>query len=113
MMWLQLSKPTGYTEPLVVVKRIICTVATDAGRIGGSRRRGMTEDEVVGWHLRLDGHEFEQVLGAGEGQGSLACYGPRGRQESDTTERLNDQHKQQMQRKRSWGRPTRRISLEM
>ena len=89
MMWLQLSKPTGYKESLVVVQRIICAVATDAGRIGGSRRRGMTEGEVVGWHRRLDEHELEQALGAGEGQGSLACYGPWGRQESDTTERLN------------------------
>ena len=49
----------------------------------------MTEGEVVGWHRRLDEHELEQALGAGEGQGSLACYGPWGRQESDTTERLN------------------------
>ena len=39
----------------------------------GRRRRGATEDEMVGWHHRLDGHEFEQALAAGEGQGSLAC----------------------------------------
>ena len=43
-----------------------------------------TEDEMVGWHHRLDGHEFEQALGAG--QGSLACCTPWGRKESDTTE---------------------------
>ena len=41
---------------------------------------------MVGWHHGLHGHEFEQVLGDGEGQGSLACYSPWGRQESDTTE---------------------------
>ena len=46
----------------------------------------MKEDEMVGWHLRLDGHEFEQVLGVGEGQGSLACCSPWGRKESDATE---------------------------
>ena len=50
---------------------------------------GTTEDEVVGWHHRLDGHEFEQTPGDSEGQGSLACCSPRGRKESDTTERLN------------------------
>ena len=49
----------------------------------------MTEDEMVGWHHRLDGHEFEQAPGVGDGQGSLACCSPWGRKESDTTERLN------------------------
>ena len=44
---------------------------------------------MVGWHHRLNGRESEQALGDGEGQGSLACYSPRGRKESDTTERLN------------------------
>ena len=46
----------------------------------------MTEAEVVGWHHPLDGHEFEQVLGVGDGQGSPACCSPWGRKESDTTE---------------------------
>ena len=49
----------------------------------------MTEDEMVGWHHRLDGHELEKALGVGDGQGSLACCSPWGRKESDTTERLN------------------------
>ena len=46
----------------------------------------MTEDEMVGWHHRLNGHEFEQAPGDGEGQGILACCGPWGRKESDMTE---------------------------
>ena len=50
----------------------------------------MTEDEMVGWHHQLDGHEFEQTLGDDEGQGSLVCCSPWGRKGSDTTERLND-----------------------
>ena len=51
----------------------------------------MTEDEMIGWHHRLDGCEFEQALGAGEGQGSLAaCCSPWGLKESDMTERLNN-----------------------
>ena len=46
----------------------------------------MTEDEMVGWHHRLNGHELEQTLGVGGGQGSLACCRPWGHKESDTTE---------------------------
>ena len=46
----------------------------------------MTEDEMIGWLYRVDGHEFEQALGVGYGQGSLACYSPWGRKESDMTE---------------------------
>ena len=49
----------------------------------------MTEDEMAGWHHRLNGHEFEQTLGDGEGQGSLVCYSPWGHKELDTTEQLN------------------------
>ena len=49
----------------------------------------MTEDEVLRWHHRLDGNEFEQALGVGDGQGSVACCNPWGHKESDTTERLN------------------------
>ena len=53
----------------------------------------MTEDEKVGWHHRLNGHEFEQTLGDSEGQGSLACCSPWGRKMLDTTGRLNDNKK--------------------
>ena len=49
----------------------------------------MTEDEMVGWHHQLDGHEFEQALGVGDGQGGLACCSPWSCKESDTTDRLN------------------------
>ena len=50
----------------------------------------MTEDEMVGWHHRLNECEFEQALGDGEGQGNLACCSPWGPKESDTTEQLNN-----------------------
>ena len=50
---------------------------------------GGDRDEMVGWHHRLNGHEFEQTPGDGEGQRSLACCSPWGRKESDTTVRLN------------------------
>ena len=47
------------------------------------------EDEMVRWHHRLNGHEFEQALGVGDGKGSLASYTPWGLKESDMTEQLN------------------------
>ena len=50
----------------------------------------MREDEMVGWHHRLDGHEFEQAQADGEGRGSLAFCSPWSHKESDTTERLNN-----------------------
>ena len=50
----------------------------------------MAEDEMIRWHHRLNGYEFEQTLGDGEGQGSLASCSPWSRRESDTTEPLND-----------------------
>ena len=49
----------------------------------------MKEDEMVGWHHQLYGHECEQALGVGDGQGSLVCCSPWALKESDTTERLN------------------------
>ena len=58
------------------------------GKIEGRRRRGMTEDEMVGWCHWLDGHEFEQAPGDGDGQGSLVCCSPWFCKESDRTERL-------------------------
>ena len=53
------------------------------------RQEKMTEDEMLGWHHQLDRHEFEQALGVGDGQGSLACFSPRGLKELDMTEWLN------------------------
>ena len=61
----------------------------DAGKDWRQEEKGMTEDEMVGWYHQLDGHEFEQALGVGNGWGSLACYSPWGCKESDTTEWLN------------------------
>ena len=54
------------------------------GKIKG-QRRGLTEDEMVGWHHQVNGHEFEQTLGDSEGQGRLVCFGPWGHKESDMT----------------------------
>ena len=59
------------------------------GKIEGRRRRVETEDEMVGWHHRFNGHEFGLTLGVGDGQGGLACCNSWGRKELDTTEQLN------------------------
>ena len=56
------------------------------GKIEGLRKKGLTEDEMVGWHHWLDGHEFEQTPGVGDGQGSLVCCCSWGHKELDMTE---------------------------
>ena len=61
----------------------------DAGKDRRQEEKGMAEDEMVGWHHGLDGHEFEQDRGVGHGQGSLAWCSPWGCKESDMTEPLN------------------------
>ena len=62
---------------------------SDAGRDWGQQEKGMTEDEMAGWHQWLDGCESEWTPGVGDGQGGLACCNSWGHKESDTTERLN------------------------
>ena len=61
----------------------------DAGKDWRQEEKGTTEDEMAGWHHRLNGHEFGWTPGGGDGQGGLVCCGSWGRKESDTTERLN------------------------
>ena len=61
----------------------------ETGNNWGQENKGVTEDETVGWHYRLNGHEFEQTPGDGEGQGGLVCCSPWGCKELDTTEQLN------------------------
>ena len=58
---------------------------SDAGKDWGQEEKGVREDEMVGWHHQLNGHEFKQILGDGEGQGNLACCSPWGPKESKMT----------------------------
>ena len=62
----------------------------DAGKDWRQEEKGTTEDEMVGWHHRLNRHEFDQTQGDSEGQGRLACCSPWGCKESDTTEQQNN-----------------------
>ena len=61
----------------------------DAGKDWGQEKKGTTEDEMAGWHHRVNGHGFGWTPGVGDGQGGLACCGSWGCKESDMTERLN------------------------
>ena len=71
------------------VKNWLIRKDLDAWKDWRQEEKQMTQYEAVGWHHRLNGHEFEQAPGAGDGQRSLVCYSPWGRQESDLTEWLN------------------------
>ena len=62
---------------------------TDAGKDWGQEEKGTTEDEMAGWHYRLNAHEFGWTPGVGDGQRGLACCDSWGRKELDTTEQLN------------------------
>ena len=62
----------------------------DAGKDGGQEEKGVTENEMVGCHHQLNGHESEQILADGEGQGSLVYYSPWCHKESDMTKRGNN-----------------------
>ena len=62
----------------------------DTGKYWRQKEKGTAEDEMVRWHQRFDGHEFEWTPGVGDGQGGVACCNSSGRKKSDTTERLID-----------------------
>ena len=65
----------------------------DTGKHGGQEEKGVTEDEMAGWHHQLNGHVFEQTLGDSEGQGSLVCSSSWGHKESEVIYQLNNNHK--------------------
>ena len=69
-----MAKPIQYCKVKIKKERKDC----DTGKIWRQEDKGMTEDEMVGWHHWLDGYEFEQAPGVGEGQGSLVCCSPLG-----------------------------------
>ena len=91
--WVYFGRDDAKAETPVLwpphVKSWLIGQDSDAGRDWGQEETGMTEDEMAGWHRRLDGREFEWTLGDGDGQGGLACCNSWGSKESDTTEQLN------------------------
>ena len=84
---LMLKLKLQYFGPLVL--RTDIGKDPDAGKDWRQEEKGTTENEMVGWYHRLDGHEFEQAPGVGDGQGRLVCCSPWGHKESNSTEQLN------------------------
>ena len=91
--WIFIGRTDAEAETLILwppeVKNWLIGKDPDAGKDGSQEEKGMTEDEMVGWHHWLDGHEFEQALGIGDGQGGLVCCSPWSHKESDMTKQLN------------------------
>ena len=91
--WIFIGRTDAEAETPILcppdVKNWLIWKDPDAGKGWRWEEKGTTEDEMVGWHHWLNGHEFEQSLGVGDGQGSLACCNPWDSKESDMTERLN------------------------
>ena len=97
--WIFIERPDAEAETPILwppdVKKWLIGKDSDAGKDWRQEEKGTMENKMVGWHHRLDGPEFEQAPGVGDGQGSLACCSPWGHKESDTTERLNGTERQQ------------------
>ena len=88
-LWLFTGKTDAEVEAPILwppdVKSQLIGKVPDAGKDWGQEEKGVTEDEIIGWHHQLNKHEFEQTLGDSEWQRSLACYSPWGHKESDMT----------------------------
>ena len=91
--WIFIGRTDAETEAPILwppdLKNWFTGSVPDSGKDWRQEEQGMTEDEMVGIHHQLDGQEFEQAPGVGDGQGSLACCSPWGRKQSYMTERLN------------------------
>ena len=91
--WIFIGRTVAKAEAPILwppdVKKWLIGKDPDAGKDWRQEEKGTTEDEMIGWHHRLNGHEFEQPLGVGDGQGSLACCSPWGRKALDMIEQLN------------------------
>ena len=91
--WIFIERTDAETEAPILcpldAKNWLTGKDPDAGKDWRQEEKGMTEDEMAGWHHQLDGHVFEQTLGVGDGLEGLACCSPWGRKELDMTEQLN------------------------
>ena len=91
--WIFIGRTDDEADTLILwppdVKNWLIWKDPDAGKDWRWKEKGMTKDEMVGWHLWLDGHKYKQAAGLGDWQGSLVCCSPWGHKELDTTEWLN------------------------
>ena len=94
--WIFIGRIDGAAETPILwspdAKTWLIGKAPDAEKYWRQEEKGKPEDKMVGWHHWLDGHELEQALRVGDGQGSLACCSPWGRKELDMTEQLNNKN---------------------
>ena len=105
--WIFIGKTDAKAEVPVLwlpdAKNWLISKDPDAGK-DWRQQKGTTEDETVGWHHQVNGHEFEQTPGDSDGQGSLVCCSPWGHKESDMTEWLNNNTTKQVYPKRNEGK---------
>ena len=91
--WIFIGRTDAEAETPILspsdMKNLLIGKDLNVGKDWRWEEKGMTEDEMVGWHHQHNGHEFEQALGVGDGQGSLACWSSRDHKELDTTEKQN------------------------
>ena len=91
--WIFIERTDAEAEPPIFwppdMKNWLIGKDPDAGKDWGQEEKETTENEMVGWHHQLNGHEFEWALGIGDGQGGLECCSPWGRKESEMSEGLN------------------------
>ena len=95
--WIFIGRTDAEAETLILrppdVKKWLIWKDSDAGKDWRQKEKGTTVDEMAGWHHQLNGHEFEQALGVGDVQGSLACCSTWGHKQLDMTEQLNSYRK--------------------
>ena len=105
-LWILIGRTDREAEAPILwppdVKSQLTGKASDAGEDWRLKEKGVTEDEMVGWHHPLSGHEFEQALGDGEGQRSLVGWSPWGCKESDMTKRLNGNNVMVLSKPKVW-----------
>ena len=80
-----LGKNVSFSRDIIAISFLLVKDSINAGKDWGQEEKGVTEDEMVGWHHRLNESEFAQTLGVGEGQGSLVCCSLSSRKEFNTT----------------------------
>ena len=92
--WMFIGRTDAETEASILwlpdVKSWLIGKSPKVRKDWGQEEKGVTEDEMVGWHHRLNGHEFEQTLGENEGEGGLECCSPWGHKKSDTIEWMSN-----------------------
>ena len=115
--WIFIGRTDAEVETPVLwppdAKNCLMGKEPEAGKDWGQEEKRVTEDEMVGWHHQLNGHEFEQTPGDSEGQGSLSCYSPWGCKQLDKTEQQNNNHHYSLRRVSNWFPTLRQVCIKV